>query len=190
MLSRRGLLNSALGAGLALASSAPRRAGAQPARRRMIVDSQVHLWPAETPDWRWVPGATPQLPEPFTAEKLLPLMNESGVNRVVVVTPGWVGDRNDYSLEVARRYPDRFAVMGRFPLKDPKAAALLPTWRQQPGMLGIRLSFLGPAATWLADGTADWFWPAAERAGFWSCSWHPRWGPRWRASPSVIPSWC
>ena len=41
----------------------------------MIVDSQVHLWKAETPDWRWVPGRVAQLPEPFTIEKLVPLMN-------------------------------------------------------------------------------------------------------------------
>ena len=27
------------------------------------------------------------------------------------------------------------------------------------------LTFLGPLAKWLTDGTADWFWPAAEKAG-------------------------
>jgi predicted TIM-barrel fold metal-dependent hydrolase len=32
-------------------------------------------------------------------------------------------------------------------------------------MLGVRLTFLGPAAGWVTDGTADWFWPAAEQAG-------------------------
>ncbi len=32
-------------------------------------------------------------------------------------------------------------------------------------MLGVRVTFLGPAAAWLTDGTADWFWPAAEKAG-------------------------
>ena len=63
------------------------------------------------------------------------------------------------------RYPDRFAVMGRIPLKDPKSAELLPKWKEQPGMLGVRVTFLGAAAPWLTDGTADWFWPAAEKAG-------------------------
>ena len=80
----------------------------------MIVDSQVHLWQAETPDRPWVPGRVPQLPEPFTIEKLLPLMNEAGVDRVVIVPPSWPGDHNDYALEAAKRYPDRFAVMGAF----------------------------------------------------------------------------
>ena len=138
---------------------------APPRSRRLIVDSQVHLWQAETPDWRWVPNVTPQLPEPFTIERLLPMMDDAGVERVVVVPPSWVGDRNDYALEAAKRYPGRFAVMGRFPVRDPKSASLLPTWKQQPGMLGVRLTFLGPTAAWLSDGSLDWFWPAAEKAG-------------------------
>jgi predicted TIM-barrel fold metal-dependent hydrolase len=92
-------------------------------------------------------------------------MDQAGVNRVVVVPPSWPGDRNDYALEAARRYPDRFAVMGRIALKNPQMAALLPKWREQPGMLGVRLTFLGPAQAWLTDGTPDWFWPEAEKAG-------------------------
>jgi predicted TIM-barrel fold metal-dependent hydrolase len=42
-----------------------------------------------------------QLPEPFTIEKLVPMMDEAGVDRVVVVPPSWPGDRNDYALEAA-----------------------------------------------------------------------------------------
>ncbi|MGP0089135.1 MAG: amidohydrolase family protein [Xanthobacteraceae bacterium] len=173
MLSRRNFLGAS--ASFTLASRVSRPAAAQtpaaqpgrrqPGRRRMIVDAQVHLWKAETPDWQWVPGMKPQLPEPFTIERLVPLMDEAGVDRVVVVPPSWPGDRNDYALEAARRYPDRFRVMGRIPLKNPRSADLLPKWKEQPGMLGIRLTFLRGAGAWLADGTADWFWPAAEKAG-------------------------
>src|SRR4051794_31947240 len=46
---------------------------------RRIVDAQVHLWKAESPDWQWVPGVKPQLPEPFTIEKLVSLMDEADV---------------------------------------------------------------------------------------------------------------
>ncbi len=160
MMSRRQFGTSVLAAGVAVASQ---RATAL-VSGRVIVDAQVHLWKAESDDWKWVPGMKPQMPEPFTVEKLLPLMNEAGVDRVVVVPPSWQGDRNDYALDAARRYPNRFAVMGRIPLKNPQAAALLPKWREQPGMLGVRLTFLGPAKAWLTDGTADWFWPEAEKA--------------------------
>jgi predicted TIM-barrel fold metal-dependent hydrolase len=132
----------------------------------MIVDAQIHLWKANTPDRPWQPNRVAQLPEPFTIEKLLPMMDEAGVDRVVIVPPGWEGDRNDYGLEAVRRYPGRFAVMGRIPLDDPKTAApLLPDWKKQHGMVGIRVTFHPPQWPWLTDGTADWFWPQAEKYG-------------------------
>jgi predicted TIM-barrel fold metal-dependent hydrolase len=170
MLSRRSFINGAVGAGVALAAQPAQHANAQAptmtaAGRRMLVDAQVHLWKAQAPDRPWVPGMVPQLPEPFTYDKLLPMMDQAGVSRVVIVPPSWEGDRIDYALEAAGKYPDRFAVMGRIPLADPKSAALLPRWKDQPGMLGMRVTFLGPNAAWLSDGTADWFWPAAEKAG-------------------------
>jgi predicted TIM-barrel fold metal-dependent hydrolase len=164
MVSRREFLEGSLGAGLVLATQGCGSIAGGGASRR-IVDSQVHLWKAESPDWRWVPNATPQLPEPFTIERFAPMMDEAGVERAIIVPPSWVGDRNDYALEAAKRYPGRFAVMGRFPVRDPKSAALLAGWKQQPGMLGVRLTFLGPTAAWLSDGSIDWFWPAAEKAG-------------------------
>lgn len=130
---------------------------------RMIVDAQAHLWLAESDDWKWVPGRKPQLPEPFTIEKLVPLMDEAGVDRLVIVPPSWPGDRNDYAIEAAKRYPDRFAIMGRIPLQDPKSADLLPRWKEQPGMKGIRLTFQREQAAMLDH--AGWVFPAAEKAG-------------------------
>jgi len=160
MLSRRDLVTAALAAGAA--ASLP-NAFAQTTRRK-VVDAQVHLWKAESEDWKWVPGLRPQMPEPFTIEKLVPLMDEAGVDRAVIVPPSWTGDRNDYGLEAVKRFPDRFAVMGRISLKNPQSAALLPKWKEQPGMLGVRVTFGGAAGAWLTDGTADWFWPEAEKA--------------------------
>ncbi len=148
MLTRRKLFGTTLVAGAALATSA-QQARPQPASKRTIVDAQVHLWKANSPDWAWNPGAKPQLPEPFTIERALPMMDEAGVDRVVIVPPG-LNDRNDYALEAAKRYPNRFEVMGRIPLQDPKSAALLPTWKQQPGMLGVRLTFNTPLDARLA----------------------------------------
>jgi predicted TIM-barrel fold metal-dependent hydrolase len=163
MMTRREF-GMSLAAGAALGTSA-QEAQSQSASKRTIIDAQVHFWKANSQDWPWDPGVKPQLPDPFTIERALPMMDEAGVDRVVIVPPG-LNDRNDYALEAARRYPNRFGIMGRVPLQDPKSAALLPTWKQQPGMLGVRLTFNTPATrAWLADGTADWFWPAAEKAG-------------------------
>lgn len=139
---------------------------AQPAKaqsRRIIVDGQVHLWKAESEDWKWVPGRRPQLPEPLNIERVIPLMDEAGVDRVVIVPPSWPGDRNDYAFEAVERYPDRFAIMGRVSIEKPESAELLPTWRQQPGMKGVRLTFHGEQKALLNDRRTDWFWPAAEK---------------------------
>ncbi|WP_354127441.1 amidohydrolase family protein [Bradyrhizobium sp. i1.15.2] len=136
---------------------------AQP--KRVIVDSQVHLWPASTPERPWLPGAKPQLPEPFIIERVIPLMDEAGVDRVVIVPPASLeGERVDYAQEAVKRYPNRFAIMARVTLNKPEGAARLATWRDQPGVLGVRLNFGPDEAAWLTDGTADWFWPAAQKA--------------------------
>ena len=163
MLTRRSFMATTVGAGAALAAERPAAAQAD---RRMIVDAQVHLWKAETPDWKWVPGLVPQLPVPFTIERLVPMMDEAGVDRVVIVPPSWPGDRNDYAIEAVQRYPTRFRIMGKLPLQDPKSADLLAKWKDQPGMVGVRVIFNNPQTIpWLSDGTVNWFWAAAEKAG-------------------------
>src|SRR5918911_1410318 len=131
MPTRRGVIGALLGTGAALVAGA-QVAPAQQGRKRLIVDAQMHLWKAESEDWKWVPGARPQLPEPFTIERALPLIEEAGVDRAVVVPPSWPGDRNDYALEAAKRYPKRFGIMGRIALEKPESAALLPKWKEQP----------------------------------------------------------
>lgn len=132
-----------------------------------IVDSQVHVWGADTPERPWPSGrSTPHRPQPLTAEELARAMDAAGVDRAVLVPPSWEGDRNDLALAAAERYPDRFAVMGRLALERPESRDLVAGWKSQPGMLGMRFTFHIPAQkAWLSDGTADWLWPAAERAG-------------------------
>lgn len=163
MVTRRHFIKGATGAVASVALTGSVRA--QAPAKRLIVDAQVHLWKAESEDWKWVPGMKPQMPEPFTTEKLVPMMDQAGVDRAVIVPPSWPGDRNDYALEAARRYPGRFVVMGRIPVQNPKSAEMLPRWKEQPGMAGVRVTFLGPAAKWLTDGTPDWLWPEVEKAG-------------------------
>jgi predicted TIM-barrel fold metal-dependent hydrolase len=76
--------------------------------RRLIVDSQIHLWPANTPERPWVRNAaSPQLPEPFTIERVVPMLDEAGVDRVVIVPPTLEGERLDYAQEAVKRYPGR-----------------------------------------------------------------------------------
>jgi L-fuconolactonase len=126
----------------------------------LIIDSQVHVWPPDRPDRPLGSGHTERTP--YSYEQLLADMDRAGVDRAILVPPSIDANRNDYALEAVRKHPDRFAVMGKVPLKTADRDCLKP-WRNEPGMLGVRLTFHRDAdRPWLTDGTADWFWPEAE----------------------------
>jgi len=134
----------------------------------LIADAQIHLWAADTPDRPWPPGGAARAHQPYPVSKDMALagMTEAGVDRAIIVPPSWEGERNDLALEAATLHPDRFAVMGRFPLEQRESRSLVDGWRRQPGMLGMRFTFnTEQQRPWLTDGTADWLWPEAERAG-------------------------
>ena len=78
-----------------------------------IIDSQVHIWANSTPERPWPDRHKPHRPEPITAESLINEMNSAGVDKAILVPPSWEGERNDICIEAARKYPDKYAVMGR-----------------------------------------------------------------------------
>lgn len=129
-----------------------------------IVDSQVHIWGADAPERPWRTAAHAQRDTPVSAEEVLGWMDEGGIDAAIIVPPSWEGDRNDLAMEAVQRYPGRFAVMGRI---DPQAHDLrgrLPSWKRQPGMLGIRLALHTPQLRQpFLEGRYDWMWEELER---------------------------
>jgi len=132
----------------------------------LVVDSQVHIWGADTPERPWRAGAHAQTQRavPVTAEEVLGWMDEGGVDRAIIVPPSWEGDRNDLACAAAAAHPDRFAVMGR---ADPAAPGLrerLASWRSQPGMLGLRFALHTPQLRQpFLEGQYDGLWAELER---------------------------
>jgi len=132
----------------------------------IVVDAQVHIWKPETPERPYIKedASKPHRAIPLTYDNLLQEMTVAGVDRAILVPPSWEGYRNDYALEAAQKYPDRFAVMGKVPLNDPASKDRIASWLKQPGMLGFRISFRHSGThSFLDDGTADWFWADCER---------------------------
>lgn len=127
-----------------------------------IVDSQVHTWRGVVPD-SLVP---PHLSGTFDETRLLPLMDGAGVDKAILVTPVWTDSWDDVQIDMARKHPDRFAVMGYLPVDAPESRGRLASWLERPGMLGVRATFSRRRhAVWLRDGTADWFFAEAAEAG-------------------------
>lgn len=131
----------------------------------LIVDSQVHIWAADTPERPWAPGSKPHRPEPFGHEQLLREMDAAGVDRVVIVPPSLDRTRNDLALDAARSHPGRFAVMGKINPAAPGSQGALTNWRLQPGMLGLRFNFKKNMDRLSNPGYMGSLWAEAEAAG-------------------------
>jgi predicted TIM-barrel fold metal-dependent hydrolase len=126
-----------------------------------IIDAQIHTWgtglPSNQSHWQVTH---------FTPEEAIALMDEGGVDAAVIHPPGWDPNSTEMAFKAVRDYPGRFAILGSLPLDRPDSRARIAGWRQQPGMLGLRYTFLhDPARQWLDDGTIDWLWAEAEKAG-------------------------
>lgn len=131
----------------------------------MIVDSQVHIWGANTPERPW-PARHPPHREPLDKLELAAEMDKAGVDRAIIVPPSWEGDRNDLANDAATTHPDRFATMGRFDPDATDARETIKDWKKQPGMLGMRFTFHTDVLRQpLIDGRFDWVWGEMEKLG-------------------------
>jgi predicted TIM-barrel fold metal-dependent hydrolase len=125
-----------------------------------IVDAQIHVWgsglPSNMSHWQVTS---------FTTAEAVALMDEAGVDAAIIHPPGWDPNSEEMAFNAVRDYPGRFAVMGSLPLDAPESRDRVATWRDRPGMLGLRYTCLSdPMRQWVADGTLDWLWAAAEKA--------------------------
>lgn len=128
----------------------------------MIVDGQIHTWRGVDTDCI-VP---PHISGTFDEQRVLPLMDASGVDRAILVTPVWTDSGDEVQKDMAIRFPDRFAVMAYMPVNEPQGRPRLESLLSEPGMLGVRATFSRRRyAVWLTDGTADWFFRTAAASG-------------------------
>ena len=165
MLSRRGFLNSTLGTGVALAAG-PAQAQApqagQPRRMRRCPGPPLesgHAGPAVAARRRAATSGAVRLRAALT------MMDAGGVDRVHRDRAScWDGEPQRLCGRGGGEVSGSVWHHGPPALKEAGAAAQIPNWKQQRNMFGIRLA-LNANPTWLTDGTLDWFFPAAEKAG-------------------------
>jgi predicted TIM-barrel fold metal-dependent hydrolase len=105
---------------------------------------------------------------PVTAEAMLTLMDDSGIDQAVLVQATTAyGYDNSYVIDSARRWPDRFVAVGTFDPLGANAGDRLTGLIDQ-GLSGVRLFTTGSTMTdqglWFADEVTDEFWSAAGQA--------------------------
>ena len=97
----------------------------------LIVDAQVHIWSAGPPT-----NAAHRQVNSYTAEECIRDMDAAGVSACLLHPPGWDPNSGKISEEAAAKYPNRFGILGNFPLDKPENRALIDTWKSRPGASG------------------------------------------------------
>ncbi|TAM77616.1 hypothetical protein EPN44_02755 [bacterium] len=128
-----------------------------------VIDSHVHYWEAGRPDRPWSSDGA-DIGAPLLAEELLRDAAAAGVSKILQVTPSIMGFDNRYSIEAARRYPERIiGVIGRFDPTGDEVGRRLAQYVSQPGMLGARITLIKRWKRWLLDGVLETFLAEAGR---------------------------
>lgn len=139
-----------------------------------ILDTHAHLIGN---DWGKYPARpfTPDLPTPerpsftVTADELLALMNEHGVDHACLVQRGHVyGYDNSYILDAARRHPDRFHPVVILETQDPHTAKIYRRMVRDSGVVGFRMANSRPwilDTAWMSSPSAMQIWKACAELG-------------------------
>ena len=94
----------------------------------LIVDAQIHLWSQGIP----TNALHRQIPS-YSAEECLMEMDNGGVQAALIHPPGWDPNSLVVAESAAVHYPDRFAILGQFPIEKPESRELIAGWKTRPG---------------------------------------------------------
>ncbi len=103
-----------------------------------IIDSQVHAYEANTPQRPW--ATVPNWPAHVTGDEMVAAMDAVGVDGAIMISP-FATYRYDasYAEEVARRHPDRMAIVKPVDPDDENVADVVAKWKETKGAVGIRI---------------------------------------------------
>ncbi len=144
--------------------------GSSATLREPLVDTHTHI---VSPDHARYPlsprelSGTWYLDAPTSAEELASAMDESGVDRAILVQAvGAYSYDNRYAADAARADPDRFVAACCIDAAAEGATQTLDYWIRDRGMSGVRLFALsreGPS--WLVDERTFPLWHRANELG-------------------------
>ena len=103
-----------------------------------IIDSQVHVYAANTPERPW--HSVPNWPAHVTGDEMVAAMDAVGVDGAIFVS-AFSMYRYDasYAVEVRNAHPGRFGLVKPVDPSDPAVADVIADWKETPGTVGIRL---------------------------------------------------
>lgn len=103
-----------------------------------VIDSQVHVYEADTPTRPWVQKITG--PKHVTGEEQVTAMDALGIDGAIIVST-YMTYRFDssYAEEVYAHHPGRFALVKPVDPADPAVAEDMAQWAAKSGAVGVRM---------------------------------------------------
>ena len=130
-----------------------------------IIDPHTHIWKND-PNYPWPSENTNPPEEDRTAEDLLTLMANNGIDKTVLVQVIHYRWDISYVADTVAKYPDKFMGVGRVNPEDPAAADHLSMWTEERGLHGVRLSPSGLGKDdWFNSGLMDTIFSRAQDLG-------------------------
>ena len=126
-----------------------------------IVDAQIHLWGTGLPS-----NLSHRQVTHFTPEEAIALMDEGGVDAAIIHPPGWDPNSTDMALRRCATTPAGSRSWARCRSTGRNRASASRIGGSSRACSACATAFLhDPARRWLHDGTIDWLWAEAEKAG-------------------------
>jgi L-fuconolactonase len=103
-----------------------------------IIDSQVHVYEANTPQRPW--HSVPNWPAHVTGDEMVAAMDKVGVDGAIFISAFSMYQYDaSYAVEVQKAHPGRFALVKPVNPDDPAVADVIADWKKVPGTVGIRI---------------------------------------------------
>jgi L-fuconolactonase len=110
-----------------------------------IIDSQVHVYAANTPERPW--HSVPNWPDHVTGDEMVSAMDAVGVDGAIFISAFSMYQYDaSYAVEVQQAHPGRFALVKPVDPDDPAVAEVIAGWKNTPGTVGIRIMMTPEAA--------------------------------------------
>jgi L-fuconolactonase len=143
---------------------------------KMIFDTHLHVWNAETYETPWRQGWGRFAPRSaFGAEDALGAMDVAGIERAALIPTEWDRRGSELVAETVLQFPDRFVGFGSLSLREELDVASVLRFCEASNLSGLRQIFLARNGhSFLDDESVDWLWASLEASSLPAMIWAPR----------------